>query len=400
MPGRDHRAALLRGATTVRSRFAARLPVAPEPGPRTNQGETMPTPRKGILNIKAHMLATGTAAGVPARVNLASNESALGPCAGAIAAAHAAIGAIERYPEDAAARLGAAIGAAFGLDPQRIVCGHGSDELLGRLARAYLDPGDELIHSVHGYLKFPNYAHAMDATPVAAPDAGLRASVDGILSCVTRRTRMVMLANPDNPTGSHLGGAQVRRLHAGLPENVLLVLDSAYAEYVSAADYELPVALVDAARNVVMTRTFSKIFGLAGMRLGWLYGPPAVVDVMRRLSITFPVSAPAAAAAIAAVGDHAHRERVHAHNRDVRRWFAQALADLGVHAYPSEGNFVLARFDDPARPAAAACRHLEERGIVARMFASPDYRDMVRFTIGLEPEMRAAADALADYLRR
>ena len=360
---------------------------------------TMLTPRNGILNIKGHMLATPAGDGAHARINLASNESALGPCAGAIDAARTAIDSIERYPEDAAARLGAAIGAAFGLDPQRIVCGCGSDELLVRLSRAYLDPGDELIHSVHGYLKFPNYAHAMSATPVAAPDAGLRAAVDGILSCVTARTRMVMLANPDNPSGSYLDGAEIRRLHAGLPDNVLLVLDSAYAEYVSAADYELPVALVDAAPNVVMTRTFSKIFGLAGVRLGWLYGPPAVVDVMRRLSITFPVSAPAAAAAIAAVRDRAHRERVHAHNREMRRWFSQAVSDIGLHAYPSEGNFVLVRFDDPARPAAAACRHLEEHGIVARMFASPAYRDMVRFTMGLEPEMRAAAEALRGYLR-
>jgi len=359
----------------------------------------MLTPRQGILDIKPHMLATPAGDGAVSRLNLASNESALGPSPNALAAAHAALAAIERYPEDGAARLAEAIGAAFGLDPQRIVCGHGSDELLGRLARAYLDSGDELIHSAHGYLKFPNYAHAMGATPVAAPDTGLRASVDSMLSCVTHRTRMVMLANPDNPTGSYLGGAEIRRLHAGLPDNVLLVLDSAYAEYVAAVDYELPVALIDAAPNVVMTRTFSKIFGLAGMRLGWLYGPPAVVDVLRRLSITFPVSAPAVAAGIAAVGDKAHTDRVYAHNRDLRRWFAQALADLGLHVYPSEGNFVLVRFDDAARPAQAAYRYLHVRGIAARMFGAPDYRDMVRFTIGLEPEMRAAAEALRDYQR-
>jgi len=359
----------------------------------------MLTPRQGILDIKPHMLATPAGDGAVSRLNLASNESALGPSPNALAAAHAALASIERYPEDGVARLAEAIGAAFGLDPQRIVCGHGSDELLGRLARAYLDPGDELIHSVHGYLKFPNYAHAMGAQPVAAPDTGLRASVDDILSCVTPRTRMVMLANPDNPTGSYLGGGDIRRLHAGLPDDVLLVLDSAYAEYVAAADYELPVALIDAAPNVVMTRTFSKIFGLAGMRLGWLYGPPAVVDVLRRLGITFPVSSPAVAAGIAAVGDPAHTDRVFAHNRDVRRWFAQALADLGLHVYPSQGNFVLVCFDDAARPAQAACRYLHERGIVARRFGSPDYRDMVRFTIGLEPEMRAAVEALRDYLR-
>jgi len=359
----------------------------------------MLTPRNGILNIKPHMLAMPAGDGLVSRLNLASNESALGPSPDALVAARAALDSIERYPDDGAARLADAIGAAFGLDARRIVCGHGSDELLGRLARAYLDPGDELIHCVHGYLKFPNYAHAMGATPVAAPDTDLRASVDGILSCVTPRTRMVMLANPDNPTGSYLGGNEVRRLHSGLPGHVLLVLDSAYAEYVAATDYELPVALIDAAPNVVMTRTFSKIYGLAGMRLGWLYGPPDIVDVLQRLGITFPVSAPAVAAGIAAVGDNAHRDRVFAHNRDVRRWFAQALAELGLHVYPSQGNFVLVRFDDPTRSAHAVYRYLIERGIVARMFGSPDYRDMVRFTIGLESEMRAAADALRDCLR-
>ena len=356
-------------------------------------------PRNGILDIKPHMMATPVRDGAKATLNLASNESALGPSPKALVAAVAALDSIERYPDEGEARLAEAIGAAFGLKPRRIVCGHGSDELLGRLARAYLDPGDELIHCVHGYLKFPNYAHAMAAQPVAAPDSDFRASVEGILSCVTPRTRMVMLANPDNPTGSYLDGQEIRRLHAGLHDNVLLVLDSAYAEYVAAADYELPAALIDDAQNVVMTRTFSKIYGLAGMRLGWLYGPPAVVDVMRRLSMTFPVSAPAVAAAIAAVGDREHTDRVFAYNRDLRHWFTQELTDLGLHVYPSQANFVLIRFDDSTRPAEAAYRYLFERGIVVRMFNSPDYRNMVRITLGLEQEMHTAAAALRDYLR-
>ena len=358
----------------------------------------MLNPRDGILNIKPHMVAAPLSDGGRRTLNLASNESALGPSPKALAAAHAALDSIERYPEGGPSRLAEAIGTAFGLDPQRIVCGHGSDELLGRLARAYLDPGDELIHSAHGYLKFPNYAHAMSAKPVAAPDVDFRASVDGILSCVTPRTRMVMLANPDNPTGSYLGGEEIRRLHAGLPGDVLLVLDSAYAEYVTAADYELPTALIDQAPNVVMTRTFSKIFGLAGMRLGWLYGPPTIVDVMRRLSMTFPVSAPAVAAGIAAAGDRAHRDHVFAHNRDLRSSFTDRLTNLGLHVYPSETNFVLVRFDATRRPAQAGYRYLVERGIVARMFNSADYRNRVRITVGFEPEMQAAAEALRDYL--
>jgi histidinol-phosphate aminotransferase len=360
---------------------------------------SVPNPRAGILEIKPHMIATPLAEAAAPRINVASNESALGPSPQAIAAARASMDGIERYPEDGPARLAEAIGAAFGLDPARIVCGHGSDELLGRLARAYLGPGDELIRSARGYLKFPNYAHAMGATPVAAPDDDFRASVDGILSCVTPRTRMVMLANPDNPTGSHLGDREVRRLHAALPEDVLLVLDSAYAEYVTAADYATPSALIDEAENVVMTRTFSKIFGLAGMRLGWLYGPAGVVDVLRRVSATFPVSAPAVAAGVEALADTAHTQRVFAHNWDWVRWLTAELGQAGVFVYPSNANFVLARFDDPAKPAEAAYRYLFGRGIVTRMFNSPDYRNMLRITIGLEREMRAVMTALHDYLR-
>jgi histidinol-phosphate aminotransferase len=271
------------------------------------------------------------------------------------------------------------------------------------LAAGTAGPGDELIHSVHGYLKFANYGHANGARPVAAPDERFRASVEGLLGSVSARTRVVMVANPDNPTGTHLSGDEVRRLHAGLPGNVLLVLDSAYAEYVDAADYEVAEALIEEAENVVMTRTFSKIFGLAGLRpglrLGWLYGPSAVADVLRRIGVTFPISGPALAAGTAGLGDGAHRERVRVHNQTWRRWLSGALADLGLQVTPSQCNFVLACFGDPAKSASEASRYLAERGIVVRMFNSPDYRDRVRITLGLEHEMHAVVDALRAFLR-
>ena len=356
------------------------------------------SPRPGILNIKPHMVATQLASGTVPKINLSSNESALGASPKASAAARAALDTMERYSEDGPLQLAAALGETFGLDPTRIVCGHGSDELLQRLARGYLNPGDELIHSVRGYLKFPNYAFAMDAVPVAAPDDNFRASVDGILSRVTARTRMVLLANPDNPTGTMLGGAEIRRLHAGLPGNVLLVLDSAYAEYVTAAEYELPAALVDEARNVVMTRTFSKIFGMAGMRLGWLYGPPAIVDVLRRLGLTFPISNPATAAGIAALRDLQHRQRAFAHNRDQLARFCADMAELGLRFLTSNGNFLLLDFAGQNTSARQAYDFLDARGIVGRMFNSPDYRNMLRITIGLEQEMRLATAALRECM--
>jgi histidinol-phosphate aminotransferase len=356
------------------------------------------SPRAGILNIQPHMVATPAARPGVRKVDLSNNESAMGPSPNARAAAREAIDEIERYPDEGPRHLAAAIGQAFGLDPARIVCGHGSDELLQRLARGYVDPGDEVIHSVHGYLKFPNYAYAMDAVPVAAPDEDFRASVDGILSRVTRRTRMVLLANPDNPTGTFLGGQEIRRLHAGLPGNVLLVLDSAYAEYVTASDYELPAALIDETSNVVMTRTFSKVFGLAGMRLGWLYGPPAVVDVLHRLGLTFPISRPALAAGIAAVSDQPYMRQVHASNRERLARFARDMQSLGLRVIPSNTNFQLLDFTGQRTTARQAYDFLETRGIVGRLFNQADYRNMLRLTIGLDEEMRLATAALRECL--
>lgn len=358
---------------------------------RPSQG---PRPRAGILNIKPHMQAAPVGEAELGRINLSSNENALGPSPEALAAAHRALDTIERYPEDAPLKLAAAIGERYGLDPARIVVGHGSDELLQRLARGFLDPGDEVIHSVHGYLKFPNYAHAMCAVPVAAPDHDFRASVDAMLGCVNERTRMILLANPDNPTGSFLSGQEIRRLHAGLPPQVLLVLDSAYAEYVDDPGYELPTALVDQATNVVMTRTFSKIFGMAGMRLGWLYGPPAIIDVLQRLGLTFPISAPASAAGVAALRDRAHQQRVHDHNREQRTRFVAEMQALGLRVLPSQTNFILLDFDGQRCSARQAFDHLYAHGVVARMFTAADYRNMLRITIGLDGEMRQASAAM------
>jgi len=356
-------------------------------------------PRTGILNIKPHMLAAPLHNETQALVNLSSNESALGPSPKATAAAQQALMTVERYPDDGPGELASAIGAAMALDPSRIVCGHGSDELLGRLARAYLNPGDEVIHSVHGYLKFPNYAHAMGAIPVAAPDIDFRASVDAILSCVTPKTRMILLANPDNPTGTCLSGEEIRRLHSGLPEQVLLVLDSAYTEYVHAPDYELPTALIDQSHNVVMTRTFSKVYGMAGMRLGWLYGPASVVDVLQRLGLTFPISAPAVAAGVAAVSDLAYTAHVKAYNRAQMLAFSHELKDIGIPYLESNTNFLLLNFDGQPKTAKQAFDALYKNGIAGRMFNSDDYRNRLRITIGLEDEMRRTAAVLRAFIQ-
>ena len=355
-----------------------------------------PVPRGGISEIRGHMVATAKAASKEG-IFIASNESAYGPGNPAREAIITSAGGVERYPEEGTVRLATAIGARFSINPAKICCGFGSDDLLARLARAYLAPGDELIHTLHGYPKIPNYAYANDANPVAANDKDFTADVDAILEQVTEHTRIIMLANPDNPAGTYLSGAEVRRLHANLDGRVLLVLDSAYAEYADAADYEDPTKLVESSNNVVMTRTFSKVFGLAGLRVGWVYGPDEIIDTLARIGITFPVSVAALAACEAALADHAHFDMVVRENSRIREMFSRELSGLGVNVIPSQTNFVLAQFED-SRRAAEAHAALETEGIFARRLVGGDFSKCIRFTMGTDTEMNQCIFALAKWL--
>jgi len=241
------------------------------------------TPRPGILKIAPYVPGKDSVDGKETIAKLSSNEGALGPSPKAMAAYAKAQAELHRYPDGDSTKLRAAIGRHYGLDAERIVCGAGSDELINLLVRAYAGPGDELLYSQFGFLMYPINALGVGATPVAAPEKDYCADVDAMLTKVSDKTRVVCLANPNNPTGSYVTKDDIRRLHAGLPKNVLLVIDAAYAEYVSRNDYESGVELVDQAENVVMTRTFSKIYGMGGLRLGWLYGPAGIVDVIGRL---------------------------------------------------------------------------------------------------------------------
>jgi histidinol-phosphate aminotransferase len=357
-----------------------------------------PVPRPGIGNIRGHMIATGEDQS-PDGIFIASNESVYGPGEMAREAIVRSANTVERYPDDGTLRLADAIGARFSIDPARICCGFGSDDLLARLARAYLSPGDELIHSAHGYPKIPNYAYANDAVPVSAGDRDFTADVDSILKCLTDRTRIVMLANPDNPAGTYLNGAEVRRLHENLSPNILLVLDSAYTEYVQAADYEDPLGLIQSADNVVMTRTFSKVFGLAGLRVGWACGPEEVMDSLKRIGITFPISVTALAACEAGLEDRSHFEMVIRENRRIRGMFSEALLEFGLKVIPSQTNFVLVRFPDPQR-ATDAHAALEAERIYARRLAGGDFAECVRFTMGTEEEMRRCVEVTKEWLKR
>src|SRR5947199_1201610 len=287
-----------------------------------------PQPRPGVLKIQAYVPGKSSAPGVAKVFKLSSNETPLGASPKAIAAYDAVGKHRHDYPDGAATALREAIGRTYGLDPARIVCGAGSDDLLNLLARAYLQDGDEAIHTTHGFLVYPIATLGAGATPVVAPEKDFTASVDEILKRVTPKTKMVFLANPNNPTGTYLPFDEVKRLHRGLPAHVLLVVDAAYAEYVSHNDYESGIELVATSENVVMTRTFSKIHGLAALRLGWLYGPAHVVDAINRIRGPFNVNAAAMAAGVEAIGDAAHVEAARAHNDIWLAWLTAQIRKL------------------------------------------------------------------------
>src|SRR5436853_4239780 len=297
-----------------------------------------PQPRPGVLKIQAYVPGKSSAPGVAKVFKLSSNETPLGASPKAIEAYNAVGRHLEDYPDGGATDLREAIGRTFGLDPNRLVCGAGSDDLLNLLARAYLQDGDEAIHTTHGFLVYPIATLGAGATPVVAPEKDYTADVDAILARVTPRTKMVFLANPNNPTGTYIPFDEVKRLHAGLPKNVLFVIDAAYAEYVRRNDYESGIELVATSENVVMTRTFTKIYGLAALRLGWLYGPEHVVDALNRIRGPFNVTAPAIAAGIAAIEDTAHVEKARAHNDQWLAWLTTEIRKLGLEVTQSIAN--------------------------------------------------------------
>lgn len=359
----------------------------------------VPTPRPGIMSIEAYVAGKARLPGQAKVLKLASNENALGPSPRAMAAYQALAAELHRYPDSASGELREAIGRRFGLDPERIVCGAGSDELIALLTRGYAGPGDEVLYSQYGFLMYPLAAKAVGATPVMAAERDYTTDVDALLAAVTPRTRIVFVANPNNPTGTYIASSEVKRLRDGLPADVLLVIDAAYAEYVSRNDYSAGAELVEAHDNVAMTRTFSKIFALGALRLGWAYCSPAVADVLNRIRGPFNVNAPAQAAGVAALEDLAFTDKSRAHNDVWVPKLTQALTKLGLAVVPSVGNFVLVRFaQDGAKTAAAANEFLNARGIIPRAMGAYGLPEALRFTIGTEEENEAVIAALAAFL--
>jgi histidinol-phosphate aminotransferase len=360
---------------------------------------TAPQPQPGILGITPYKGGEGAVPGVADVRKLSSNESPLGPSPKAAAAYASLAKELHRYPDGASDALRQAIAKHHGLDPERIVCGNGSDELIGLITAAFAGPGDEVVYSQHGFLMYPIAAMAHGAKPVVAPEKNLTADVDALIAAVTPKTKIVFLANPNNPTGTYLPAAEVKRLRAGLPPHVLLVIDAAYAEYVTRNDYSAGVDLVDAGDNTVMTRTFSKIYGLAALRIGWMYAPTNIVDIINRTRGPFNVNAAAQVTAVAALADVAHIDAARTHNDIWLPKLTEGIRALGLEVAPSVGNFLLIRFGKAPKDAAAADAFLRGRGLVLRGMAAYGLADCLRLTIGTEEENVRFLAALKDFVQ-
>jgi histidinol-phosphate aminotransferase len=355
-------------------------------------------PRPSILSVEPYVGGESKVPGVNRIVKLSSNEGAFGPPPAAIAAIANMAKEAHRYPDGGATALREAIGTRFGLDPARIVCGNGSDELLSMLILAYGGEGTELVMSAHGFMMYDITGRWAGCRVIKVPEKNLTADIDGMIAACGPRTKLVFLANPNNPTGSCLPQSEVERLRRGLRDDIMLVLDSAYAEYVTRPDYDAGARLVDATDNTVMCRTFSKIFGMGGMRLGWCYAPASVVDILGRVRGPFNVNAAAMAAGIAAVSEAGWVERSVAHNSEWRAKMSAALTEAGLKVWPSEGNFLLVDFGTAER-AKAADAHLRSRGLIVRAMGGYGLPQALRVTIGNAEECGLVIEALQAFQR-
>jgi histidinol-phosphate aminotransferase len=360
---------------------------------------TRPVPKPWIAAIHPYVPGKSTGSDGQVLIKLSANENPLGT---SLLALDARLGSGQgagdpaRYPDPESLALRAALGALHGIDPARIVMGTGSDELLHLAAQAFAGPGDEVLYQRYGFSVYEIAARRCGAEPVEAPDHDYAADVDALLGCVSPRTRVVFLANPNNPTGSYLPRAQLARLHAALPADVLLVVDQAYAEYLGADDDDGAFALAATTENVLITRTFSKIYGLAGERVGWATGAPHLIDMLNRIRGPFNLTVTAQAASLAALGDQAFVAASREHNRAERTRFVAALSALGNHGLrplPSEANFVLIEFSG-ALTAEAAYKGLMDNGFITRWLPGQGLPQCLRITIGTAAEMDRVAEVL------
>jgi histidinol-phosphate aminotransferase len=355
-----------------------------------------PEPKSWVMAIAPYVPGRATSDDGRRIIKLSANENPLGTPEGAVAALAEARGSLDRYPDPGATALREAIAAKYGLDPLRIIYGSGSDDVLHLAAGAFAGPGDEVIYVRYGFAVYEIATRRVGATPVIAPDRDYATDVDAILAAVTDRTRIIFIANPNNPTGTFTPRAGIERLHAALPKSVLLVIDNAYAEYLEADEEDGALALAQREPNVLVTRTFSKIYGLAAERIGWGYGAAPLIEAMHRIRLPFNITTAGQHAAIAALADDGFVSATRAHNAQWRQWFADqiaALGNAGLRAIPSRANFVLVLFEG-AISAETAYKALMDAGYAVRWLPNQGLPHGLRITIGTESDMRAVVEVL------
>lgn len=355
-----------------------------------------PTPKPGIMDISPYVGGKSKAEGAARVIKLSSNENPWGPSPKAVAAFQSLSGELHRYPDGGHAHLREAIASAQNLPASHIICGAGSDELIGLLVHAYAGPGDEVLYSQHGFLMYKIYTLGNGATPVTAPETNLHTDVDALLAAVTPRTKILFLANPNNPTGTVIPFSEIRRLRAGLRADIILGLDAAYAEYLDQPDYEDGVSLVRESTNTVVFHTFSKIHGLPALRLGWAFAPQPIIDVMNRVRSPFNVNAPALAAGIAAISDADYVHAMRAKNAAELRRVSDSIQQKGYTVVPSVANFILVKF---GAQAAKVNAHLAAHGLIVRDVTGYGLHDYLRISIGTTEENTLLLEALDAYVK-
>jgi len=361
---------------------------------------SQPVSRKALELCPPYTQGRSTNAGVAHSIKLSSNESPFGPSPKAREAFRQSVETLHRYPDGTQAALRGAIARKFTVEEERVICGNGSEELILLAIRAFVDPGDEVLVSENGFVMTRIHALAQGAKIVVANEVGWDQSVDNILAAVTARTRIVAVANPNNPTGTYLPASEIRRLHAGLPEGVLLMLDGAYADYVIEADFDSGIELVRNASNVIMTRTFSKLYGLAGARVGWAYAPTSVVSAIQRIRTPFNANGPAQAAAASALQDTEFADMVRDHTILWRERMREQLMALGIVVPRSVTNFLLMQIpEDRGHSALDAARFLTEHGILLRPTGVSGPGDCLRVTVGAADENQIFMAKIAEYMQ-
>jgi histidinol-phosphate aminotransferase len=359
-----------------------------------------PVPKPGILDISAYVPGKAKVDGIEHPLKLSANENILGCSPRAKAAYSAAIDQLHIYPDSRATPLRQAIAAEFRLEPEQLIFGCGSDEIFHMLCQVYLEPGDNIVQGEFAFGAYAIGARACQAEVLSAPEPDYRVDVDELLKLVNDRTRLVFIANPGNPTGTYVGGEEIRRLHAALPKSVVLVLDGAYAEFVDDPAFEDGTDLARTSDNVIVTRTFSKLHGLATLRVGWAYGPAEMIGALDRIRQPFNTSIPGQLAAVEALADKDFQKASLDLLAQWRPWLAQQLGGLGLSPVPSATNFVLVGFPTTGpKSAQAAEAYLASRGLIVRGVGGYGLPHHLRMTIGLEAHNRAVVEALADFMQ-